>query len=489
MPTGAGKTHVIGGMCRYVLEHWPDAKVLIVSHVREILQQNADALRNYVPSDRIGIFSAGLKSREIAQFTVAGIQSIYDKPDFEEHRLVIVDEAHLIPPTGEGRYRTFFKNNPDVRVVGLTATPFRLGLGMLTDGLFDSIVYNVDVLKLIKEGYLCPLMSKATTQKMNVRDVKVIGGDYNLKQLSSSLDKTSITKHIVRELMQHKDIRKHWLVFAIDIAHAEHLTEELCAAGISARCVHSKMKADRDEYTEQFKQGAFQALVSVETLTTGFDAPNVDLIALLRPTMSPVLHIQMIGRGLRSAPDKKNCLVLDFAGNVARLGPINHVKPPRAGVKQGNGQMPTKECPQCHELVHLSAHLCPTCNYEFPAAAVKLLRNSDASEVIRESMVAVHPVTRMSYTAYSGPSGWCLKVSYHCGLRVFDQFVFPEGKIMAMRNFRAWWTWPERNPKGISVPRNVREALQHTAGLVKPARILVDDSGKYPIIKQCFWSE
>jgi DNA repair protein RadD len=415
--------------------------VLILSHVQEILKQDFDALNKYMPFGTTGLYSAGLKSREVAQFTVAGIQSVYRMDCFNEHRLVIVDEAHLIPPSGEGRYRTFFANNPDARVVGLTATPYRLGLGMLTDDLFDKIVYEKDILELIDAGYLCPLTSKATEQKMNTRNVKVTAGEFNAKDMSDKFDVESITKHIIQELLVHKETRKHWLIFAIDIDHAEHITAELKKAGVTAACVHSRMDIDRGDVLDLYKAQGFQALVSVECLTTGFDAPNVDLIALLRPTMSPVLHVQMIGRGLRVFPDKENCLVLDFAGNVARLGPINMVKPPKKMREVGGGAAPTRECPTCGEIVHISSAVCTCCGYEFPRAQ-KLAPRADNTDVIRRDHKYTTDVMSTYYTIHNkAKGGVCMKVVHRISaFKDIYEYVDFEGGQYAAYKARYWWS-------------------------------------------------
>ena len=485
LPTGAGKTHVLGGLCKRIYDKYPNESVLILSHVQEILQQDYNTLQQYLPWDKIGLYSAGLSSKDIKQFTVAGIQSVYKLNDFNNHRLVIVDEAHLIPPSGEGRYRTFFTNNPNTRIVGLTATPYRLGLGLLTDGLFDRVVFNKDVLELIKEGYLCNLTCKETSTKMSVRDVKVTAGEYNTKDLSQKLDVTSLTKKIIKELTKYKDIRKHWLVFCIDIAHAEHVTDCLKSAGISAACVHSRMDLDRKEIIELYKAEGFQALVSVETLTTGFDAPNVDMVALLRPTMSPVLHVQMIGRGLRLFEGKKDCLILDFAGNVARLGPINCIRPPKKGNKK-TGKPPTRVCPECEEINHISARNCVCCGYEFPVT-VKLTSVAGKAEVLSDgTKINTFTVSSIAYTKHTriGKPDM-LRVAYTTScMRVFYDYISLEGVDYALYKANHWWR--VRSP--IAVPQTVEEALEHVASLKKPTSITVDESGKYPLYKGYTWS-
>lgn len=485
LPTGAGKTHVLAGICETVARKWPKEKILILTHVKEIIEQDYEKLCNYLSKDKVGVYSAGVGLRQRRQFTIAGIQSVYTKPElFQDYRLIIVDEAHLIPTTGEGRYRTFFKGLPNPRVVGLTATPFRLGLGYLTDGdLFTKVVYEADIIRLIREGYLCDLSTKKTKQQMDTRNVDKTGGDYNTKQLVAKLDKESITNSIIKELLQHKETRKHWLVFAIDIKHAEHITQALIDCGITAACLHSEMSVNRGDIVSLFKAGGFQALVSVGMLTTGFDAPNVDLIALLRPTMSPVLHVQMIGRGLRTTPNKKDCLVLDFAGNTDRLGPINKVTVRPAGVKTGSKDAPTKTCPECSEIVGASVRVCPSCGYKFPRIN-KLTRRASETSVLQERRWIRHKITKVNYTKHnkigSTPS---MRVDYVCGLRVFTEWVTLEHEGFPRHKARHWWKYRANTVP----PDTIDEALRRSIELEKPLFIEVQEDGKYPVVKKCIF--
>ena len=483
LPTGAGKTHVLGGLCEEIHNRWPTVQIVILSHVQEILMQDYLALKQYLPKGKVGLYSAGLDSRQVRPYTVASIQSVYKKPEmFADHKVIIVDEAHLIPPSGEGRYRTFFDGLDNPRVIGLTATPFRLGLGMLTDGMFDKIVYEKDILELIKEGYLSPLTSKETTQQMSVRGISKTGGDFNNKQLANKLDKNSITQNIVRELLAHKDARKHWLVFAIDIDHAEHITQVLIDNGITAACVHSKMDTPRGDIIELYKACGFQALVSVETLTTGFDAPNVDLIALCRPTTSPVLYIQMVGRGLRIADGKENCLILDFAGNMERLGPINDVAIPTPGVTKGSGKARTRTCPECREINYLAARVCVCCGHEFPRES-HLESHSSSADILgtrqTEVEILVSSVTYHKHIKKDSPPS--LRIEYKCGMSKYKAWVPLEHLGWPGHKARHWWKYNVGTP----VPRTIDEALSLIDTIPTPTTIVVDTSKKYPQVKQC----
>ena len=485
LPTGAGKSHVIGGICATNT----NSNVLIISHVKEILEQNAEKLMEYVPTQRVGIYSSGLGQRRRSKYCVAGIQSIYKKAAFfKKYDIILIDEAHMIPPDGEGRYVSFLKEVDPKKVIGLTATPFRLKSGHLIDGpLFKSVAYTADVRKLIEQGYLCNLTSKATETSLDVQNVKVVAGDYNKRDLSLKLDQNSITNRIVEELVDKHTNRKSWLVFAIDIAHAEHVAAALQAKGIVAATVHSQMLDDRSPYLQAFKRGEIQALVSIETLTTGFDAPNVDLIALLRPTQSPVLHIQMIGRGLRPAPNKENCLVLDFAGNIARLGPIDDVEIIKDKIK-GQGDAPTKRCPECDELLACAVRTCPDCGFEFPAPKTKLELQASREEILG-SRKKVHEYEVMATTYHMhlkrGTNTPMMRVTYRCGLKFFHDYICFEHVNYPRLRAERWWQHRSTAP----IPNTVEEALLSSRTLRKPTHIFVTKQNGYDTVIRHIFEE
>jgi len=496
-PTGSGKSVIIAKIAEVIeriQEREPDAVILVVSHVKEIIDQDAKALEALLPG-RVGVYSSGMKRKERKSITVAGVQSIYRKPYlFRKATHIIVDEAHLIPPDGEGMYQTLFEELCNAVVIGLTATPFRLGSGYLHTGnkrLFDELVYEVDIVKLIQQGYLSPLLTKGSTQELSVEGITTVAGEFNTKQMEETFDKFEKTNAIVEEMVQYKETRKSWLVFAIGISHAEHIAEELNKHGVIAKAVHSKLSGEvRDRYVRQFKAGHIQALVSVATLTTGFDHPAVDMIALVRPTNSPVLHVQMIGRGLRIAEEKENCLVLDFAGNIMRLGPINDVHIAEKGKKKGVA--PIKTCPSCQTHVPASARACYICGHEFKIdTEKKLTTQAHEVEAIKTSKgpsSAWHDVTQVLYTKHFGAKGTSLKVTYRCGMRMFNEWLAigrgGRGGYMADH----WWTYRSRFAKHPEYwpPTDVDIALKRIkrGELNEPTRILVEEDGKYPRIER-----
>ena len=374
LPTGSGKSHIIAALCKDALQSWPETRILMLTHVKELIAQNAEKMRQHWPNAPMGIYSAGLKRKELGEpITFAGIQSVRTKAAQIGHvDLVIIDEAHLVSHKDEGGYRTLlsdiYRTNPNVRVIGLTASPYRLGHGYITDkpAIFDALIEPVSIEELIHKGFLSTLRSKLTTTKLEVEGVHKRGGEYIESELQAAVDTTDKNSKVAAEIVRLGHNRKSWLVFCAGVAHAEHIATALQAQGITTECVTGETPSnERDRILTDFKAGRIRALTNANVLTTGFDAPGIDLIAMLRPTMSPGLYVQMAGRGLRIAPGKTDCLVLDFAGVVEQHGPITAVKPPpRKGDKVG--EAPVKVCEHCQEICHLSVRVCPACGEAFP---------------------------------------------------------------------------------------------------------------------------
>ena len=373
LPTGSGKSVCLAAFIEAALTWWPDSKILVLTHQKELIEQDAKALHRLVPDISIGLYAASLGCRDLAQpVTFASIQSIY-KASIPAFRFVLIDEAHLINVDDKGMYRTFLRKARGARIVGLTATPYRLGQGFLTDGdgIFDDLIDSVSILELQGLGYLAKLRNKGTFTKLDVSEVRLRAGEFAESDLQQHVDTFKTNEAVADEIVKSASYygRKHILVFCSGISHAEHIAIMLSERGLKAAYINGMMKTeDREEILYGFTHGHTTALCNANLLTTGFDYPDIDMICMLRPTMSPGLYLQMAGRGLRlKSGENKDCLVLDFAGNVTRHGPVAFVlPPPRKGDKKEKGAPPCKECPQCLEIVPVSLGVCPSCGYVFP---------------------------------------------------------------------------------------------------------------------------
>lgn len=392
LPTGTGKSVVLARLCeRLVIER--GEKVLMLTHVQELIEQNAKRLHDYWRGQvgtyaPLGVYSAGLKQKELGRaITYAGVQSIATRAE-ELARIgvdtIIVDEAHLIPTKGEGRYRQLFSALPGAKRIGLTATPWRLGHGSLTEGegvMFSKLLTpeGTSVREMVDAGHLAPLRSKHTDAQLIelVGAVAKRGGDYVESELAAAVDKAEPNELIAREIVARGQERNHWLIFCVSVDHARNMARILTELGYPCGVVHGGMSSlERVDTLTAFRMGELRAVANVNVLTTGYDFPSIDLMAFCRPTLSPVLYVQSAGRGMRPAPGKENCLVLDFAGLVKTHGPITDVRPPRTkGVS--SGEIPTKVCPVCSEVVLISCMVCPSCAHEWEAPQKKAVLHTD----------------------------------------------------------------------------------------------------------------
>jgi DNA repair protein RadD len=296
--------------------------------------------------------------------------------------------------------------------------------------------------------------------------------------LQAAVDKEAVTRAAVSEIMAYGADRKSWLAFCSGVDHAHHVAEEFRSRGISCETIFGDTpKDERDRIIAAFKRQEIRALASMGVLTTGFNAPAVDLIAMLRPTKSAGLYVQMAGRGTRLAPDKRNCLVLDFAGNVSRHGPIDLVRPRKPG-EAGDGAAPTKLCPECDAIVPSAVRACPECGYEFPREVVKIAPTASTLAILsgrRDRWVEVTSVSYKKHTKEGSPPS--LRVDYHCGLVIHKEWVCFEHQGYARLKAEGWWQ--RRAPSFVPIPRTIDEALNAAGGLLRPSHIFVRSNGQF----------
>lgn len=512
MPTGTGKSVVIAGFCESALLAYPQTKIICLTHVKELIAQNEKKMRDVWPAAPCGIYSAGLNRRDTRQKIIfAGIASVAKRAhEFGFVDLVLIDECDLVSPEQATMYQKFInallKVNPMLKIVGFSATIWRMGFGLITNegGLFTDVCYDLTTIesfnRLIAEGYLSPLIPKRTQMYLDTEGVHIQGGEFVLSELQSAVDKTEITYAALREALEYKDTRRHWLVFSSGVEHAIHIAEMLNSMGIDAVAVHSKMSSgERDAAIKGYQTGKYQAIVNNNILTTGFDAPWTDMIICLRPTQSSRLWVQMLGRGTRPylgdithAP-KQNCLVLDFARNTKRLGAINDPVIPRKKGDKG-GDAPVKECPECSCYVHASLRFCngfkddgTPCTFEF-VFQTKLVGNAGTEQLIVGEMPVtevfkVDHVTISTYRKVDRPP--MMKVSYFCKLRMFEEYVCVEHPGFAGMKARRWLR--EHLPPEWPIPTTTAQALLDAPMFVSPTHLRVWTNKKHPeILSKCF---
>jgi DNA repair protein RadD len=488
-PTGSGKTAIIAQIVKDAMG-FTGTRVLVVTHVKELIEQGADGLLKLYPEADFGLYSAGLKKKVLGRpITFAGIQSIWEKaydivpaPD-----LVLIDEAHLLPKNTETRYNRFIADlkvcNPSVKVVGLTATPYRLDSGYLHEGkgaIFDGIAHDIPVAMLMDQGYLSPVISKGGIKQINLEGVGKRGGEFIESELAMAASDPELVKSTVAEIVRLGADRKSWLVFSSGVNHAYMLKDEFEAHDIDVGVITgSDGSAAREKAITDFKSGKLRCLINVNVLTTGFDHPEVDLVALVRATASTGLYVQMVGRGTRIADGKENCLILDYGQNVERHGFIDQVKP-KDKMSSGDGEAPTKQCESCQTMVHAACQICPECGFQFPAPTLNHAAVSYGGAMLSSQVQAewldVEDVLYARHRKEGKPDS--VKVTYYCGLTGVSEWLCPDHGGYAASRYTS-----RRSALGASAT-TTQQALDECSFWITPSRIKVKPSSHDPRFKE-----
>ncbi|ENJ2048816.1 DEAD/DEAH box helicase [Vibrio parahaemolyticus] len=357
LPTGAGKSLVIAELARLA-----KGRVLVLAHVKELVEQNHAKYEGY--GLKGAIFSAGLGRKETDQQVVfASVQSVVRNLDSFKNQfsLLVIDECHRVPDDKNSSYQKVITHlrelNPGIKVLGLTATPYRLGMGWIyqyhTRGqvrteesrFFRDCIFELPIRYLLDENFLTPArMMDAPVLSYDFSQLKPANtGRYKEAEMDMVIDKAKrATPQIVEQIIQYARERKGVMIFAATVRHAQEI-HGLLPEGETAIVIGDTPTPERDAIIQAFKNREIKYLVNVSVLTTGFDAPHVDLIAILRPTESVSLYQQIVGRGLRLSEGKKECLVLDYAGNSYDLyqPEVGDPKP------DSTSEIITIPCPAC----------------------------------------------------------------------------------------------------------------------------------------------
>ncbi len=495
----SGKSLTQAAIASTAIKSW-GVQVLGLTMTKELIRQNAADLKKYWPDAPVGINSAGLKRRDTKLPIIFAhpLSIVRNVRTLGKRHVIMIDEVHNVSRKEEastyGKIITQLRDAvPDLRIVGLTGTAYRLDTGLLWEpwkgkaSMWDEPVHTYNMLDGIRDGYLVPVIPRPGGVKLSNAGVGTRGGEYIDSQVQKAVDTKELNRAIVADIISKTYDRNSVLVFAAGVEHAEHLHEEFVQQGASAVVVHGDLEGKdkaRDERIEYFMRGAAKFAINVGILTTGFNHPPCDAVALVMMTKSKGKLVQILGRAMRAHPGKANALALDYGGSIRELGCIDQLVSSKVAGEPGKA--PTKVCPTCDTYVPASTLKCEHCGHEWEKPAPKLSTEAFDAPILSTQQDAkwfdVHDVHYSLHQridpATNQPMPKSLRVSYYCGGSVnvseFLAFAHPKpgARTLAQRKWRA-------RSVGDVMPATGEEALGMVAELRKPARLQLRKNGKY----------
>ncbi len=504
---GAGKTVIVA---RLINKYWftTDMKFVILAHKQELVRQFLKTFKNMtdIPLSDVGICCSGLESPLInKRLTIGTIQTFSNYIDkYKGCSLLVIDEAHRISIGTNSQYdKTINKlnsKNKNMRILGITATPSRLGHGFIYGkkcrpgnvNLFRRCNYNIKYSNLKNKGYLVSLKGIVATNKNLTSDLAGIrtNGDYVLDQLGEIMSRERHLQTAVEAIRRYTENYKKICIFCCTIDHADQLNSLL---GDEATIVHSQLTAlQRYANMQAWVRGKKRIMVSVNILIEGFDFPELDCLVMARPTLSSALFLQAVGRVLRPSKEKNHGLLIDLTDNTGRFGTnLDKIKVdvPRAVEKQIKKEQDLiKLCPQCEKEVHITRHVCD-CGFAWPATECVIAENvpNMVNVNFEPSPPEWHDVTGMSASIHTSKKTdkELGKITFEYGLNMYRPnvismfFCLPDN-YSGYAVERSREKWPEISDDPF--PDTCEKFFD--SSFYQPVRILIDMNGEYPEIKQ-----
>jgi DNA repair protein RadD len=511
MAGGSGKSGTMSMLIQRLLDGWPDMRIMSCVHVEELVEGNFKEFIGMNPFAPAGIYAASLGRRDRnAQVIFAQLQTVWDKAlEIGHVDVLLIDEVHLVPNDGNTMYRKLISAllliNPDMKIVGFSATLYRLDFGRLDEGedrLFDKTVYSYDLAKGIEDGYLTRLTSKPCEFKYDMKGVRRLGGDFKKSDLAKATDKEELTRAAVAEIMATAEAenRTTAIIFCNGIDHATHVRDEIRLYGRSCEVLSGNTpKGERRRIIEDLKSGRLWGCTNDNVLSTGTNIPRVDLVVDMAPTESTNRYVQRAVRGTRvvwpsgfdpeksdaegrkaaiAAGPKPNCRYMNLAGNIERHGPVDCVTPKKPG--KGTGEAPIKLCMQCEEICAAGARVCPNCGAEF-IFEEKVKFTAKPTDVAILATVAEPESRTVSSRTFrfhegKGDKPPSVKVSYMVGLTSMNEWLCPQHTGFAKSKADRYWL----AHLGLRpFPKTVLEWLERQGELAETVEIMVKPRDKY----------
>jgi len=443
LTTGAGKTVVFSQMVKQAAEK--GTNTMIFTDRVELFAQTFKTLE--LKGIKPQIINAKTKHIDNnALITIAMIETIKRRQHDLKPKLIIIDEAH------RGNFTKLFDIFPDAYVIGATATP----VGKHIPKYYTNIVQTIDTPDLINSGYLSPYIGYQMQDDFS--DLKIKGSDYSEESLFNHYHQRKQYDGVIEQYIKHANGKKT-IVFNVNIAHTEAMTQEFNNAGIESYCVTSKTPpAERERILRAFTLGMFPLLNNCGILTTGYDEPSIECVIMNRKTLSLPLWLQCCGRGSRIYPKKENFIVLDFGMNHSVHGMWDEPRQWTLKEKKKKKQAaPTKDCPKCDALNYASARFCKACNYEFQI--------KNGTELQKGVMVQMIPTNLL-------------------GKKISDLSLQELKELQIRKKYKASFIWRVVRNRGRIAVKSYAELMGYSEGWVyRQLEDLVNSSYKDYVIK------
>jgi len=469
LPTGTGKSLVIASVADRIRSK--GGVVWVVAHVKELIDQNYKTLDRFAGAEGVGVICSGLNRKDEGEsITFGTVQSLYRgalKKIYKPPNAIIIDEAHRIPMHKDGKfYNGLLNSYPEASRIGLTATPWRMDGGVIYgehEGTwFNDLCYAKSVPEMVELEFLCPLIGVETEVQLDLKGVHKTAGDY--KQSEVAERETDMWLDAVVKSVKHlAEKRNKIAVYCPTVKAAENAAKAFNKAGWLASVVSGQTN-DRHDVIDEWKHGDVRVLCSVDILTTGFDHPPLDCIVVLRPTESSSLWVQIMGRATRIHEGKKNALILDYVGNLARLGGIGMMED---FVVERKGKVSTTKKATGKPKVEKKKPntLSSADPMAGKAGGITVLVNSVSYLVIKSKNQAGKSMVMACYDCQT-EEGYTLSV---------NDFICCEYSGYARQKAEAWAMRRGSN----YLPFRAHEAINFCYALPSPRKLVVQRNGRY----------